>query len=535
MTKQVLFDADGRKKLMEGMDSLARAVQATLGPTGKNVILEKKFSTPLTTKDGSTVAKEVELVDPFQNMGAKFLNEVASRTGDNVGDGTTTSVVLAQRMLEEGRRCLAGGVSPVALRRGIEKAVDRAVKHIQELAKPVKGYKEVREVALVSSNFDEELADLLAEAMERVGENGVITIEENKGTDTYLDVVQGMQFDKGYISPYFVTDPQTLTAEIEDPWILFFEKKLGSIKELVPLLEKIVSTGKPLVIVAEDVEGEALAALVINKLQGVLKVVAVKAPGFGDRRRNLLEDMAILTGGQLVSDDLGTTLEQVTLESLGSAAKVIVEKEKTTIIKGKGTEEAVQRRVDQMNAQMEQTTSTYDQEKLTERKAKLAGGIGILYVGGHSEIEMKERKDRADDALHATRAAVEEGIVPGGGLTFLRAIDALEPLLRSKNEEGYGAEIVREALEAPLRRIAENSGRDGGDVLAEVLSGKGNHGFDAKEGKFCDLLKAGIVDPAKVAVTALQNAASAAGLNLSTDVVITEVQKNEDPVAGATT
>ena len=535
MAKQLLFEMRGREKLMAGMDRLAKTVGITLGPTGKNVILEKKFSSPVTTKDGVTVSKEIELPDPFENMGAKILNEVATKTNDRVGDGTTTSVVLAQSMLAEGRRFLAGGVSPTALRRGIAKAVRKAVSAIQELAVPVENYRAVKEVALVSSNFDDELAKLLAEAMETVGEDGVITIEENKGVETYLDVVQGMQFDKGYVSPYFVTDTKNMSVEFEKPLIFFYEKKLGNLQDIVALLEKIATAGRPLLIVAEDVEGEALAALVINKLQGVLKVCAVKAPGFGDRRRNLLEDMAILTGGQLISEDLGMSLDSVEIEHLGTAEKVLVEKGKTTIVKGGGSKTALDDRVEQINAQMEQTTSTYDKEKLTERKAKLAGGIGILYIGGHTETEMKERKDRADDALHATRAAVEEGVVPGGGTAFLRAISALDSLRNKKDEEAYGAEIVAIALEAPLRRIAANCDRDAGDVVAEVNEGKGSFGFDARKGEYRDLMEAGILDPAKVAVTALQNAASAASVNLSAEVLITEVPKHEDPVVGAVT
>ena len=534
MAKQLLFDLKGREKLATGMDTLARAVRSTLGPSGRNVVLDKSFGSPVSTKDGVSVSKEIELPDPFENMGAKILNEVANRTGDKVGDGTTTSVVIAERMLHEARRYLAGGISPVDLRRGLERAVSRAVETIEELAIPVNDYKDVRHVALVSSNADTLLADLLADAMKKIGEDGVITIEESKGTETYLDLVQGMQFDKGYISPYFVTNAETLTTEYEKPYILFFEKKLSNLAELVPFLEKIHVAQRPLVIIAEDVEGEALAALVINKLQGVLPVVAVKAPGFGDRRKNLLEDMAILTGGKLVSEDLGVSMEQVGTEYLGSAAKVIVERDKTTIVKGAGAKSAVQDRIAQLDVQMEQTTSTYDKEKLTERKAKLCGGIGILYIGGHSEVEMKERKDRADDALHATRAAVEAGIIPGGGTAYIRALAALETL-KGRGDERFGIDIVRDALEEPLRRIAENAGLDGGEVVAEVAESKGNVGFDARKKTFTDLVKAGIVDPAKVATTALQSAASAAAVNLTAEVLITDIPKKTDPAHGAVT
>jgi chaperonin GroEL len=437
-------------------------------------------------------------------------------------------------MLREGRKFIAAGIAPIDLRRGMERAVEKAVAALREMAIPVKSYKEVRQVAYISSNSDALLADLLAEAMEKIGKDGVVTLEESKGTRTYLDVVQGLQFDKGYISPYFITNTKNLAAEYEDPYIFFYEKKLGSLRDLIPLLEKVAISGKPLVIVAEDVEGEALAALVINKLQGVLRVVAVKAPGFGDRRKNLLEDMAILTGGKLISEDLGMTLEKVELAHFGRAKKVIVERDKTTVVEGAGKKAEIQERIEQLNAQMEQTTSTYDKEKLTERKAKLGGGIGILYIGGHTEVEMKERKDRADDALHATRAAIEEGIVPGGGTAYMRALAALEGL-KVRGEESFGVNVVRAALEEPLRRIAENSGLDGGEVAAEVAERKGNVGYDAVSGEYVDLVKAGIVDPAKVATTALESAASAASVNLTAEVLITEVKKKTQPVTGAVT
>jgi len=443
-------------------------------------------------------------------------------------------VALADRMIEEGRKYLAGGVQPSDIRRGIEKAVEKTVESLRALATPVKSYKDVRHVAFIASNSDETLGDMIAEAMEKVGKDGVITIEESKGTRTYLDLVKGMQFDKGYISPYLITNPKELTAEYEDPYILFYEKKLSNLKDFIPALEKVATSGKPLLIVAEDVEGELLAALVINKLQGVLKVVAVKAPGFGDRRKNLLEDMAILTGGQLVSEDLGLALNKIEISHFGRAKKVIVEREKTTIIEGQAKKGAIQDRVDQINAQMEQTTSTYDKEKLTERKAKLAGGIGILYVGGHTEVEMKERKDRATDALHAARAAVEEGIVPGGGTALLRVLPDLEAL-KVRGDEQFGVEVVKAALEEPLRRIAENGGLDGGEVIAEVLDRKGAVGYDANACEYVDLIKAGVIDPVKVTITALQNAASAAQVNLTADVLITEVKKKTMPVSGSVT
>jgi chaperonin GroEL len=534
MAKQMLYGVQGREKLMAGMQTLARAVRSTLGPTGKNVVIEKKYSRPVSTKDGITVSKEVELPDPFANMGAKILNEVASKTHDKVGDGTTTAVVLADRLIGEGRKALAGGARPTDLRRGIEKAVEKTIDAIRGLAIPIKSYKEVRQVAYVASNADDVLADLVAEAMEKVGKDGVITVEESKGTRTYLDLVKGLQFDKGYISPYFITNVKDLTTELEDPYIFLYEKKLGNLRDFIPFLEKVVMTGKPLLVIAEDVEGELLAGLVINKLQGVFKVAAVKAPGFGDRRKNLLEDMAILTGGRLISEDLGLTLEKVEISDLGRAKKVVIEKDKTTIIEGGGKRSALQDRIDQLNVQMEQTTSTYDKEKLTERKAKLSGGIGILYVGGHTEVEMKERKDRATDALHATRAAVEEGVVPGGGVAFVRALAEIEDL-KGKGDEQFGIDAVKAALEDPIRRIAENSGYDGGEVVAEVKESKGSRGFDAKASEFTDMVKAGIIDPAKVAITALQSAASAAAVNLTGDVLITEVKSKTKPAAGAVT
>jgi len=532
MAKQLLYDIDARQKLTDGMEILAKAVRATLGPTGKNVILDKKFGKPHSTKDGVTVSKEVELPDPFENMGAKILNEAASKTNDKVGDGTTTAVVFADAMMKEGRKYLAAGVNPIDLRRGIGKAVEKAIEALKDQAIPIKDYEEVKQVGIIASNYDGQLGALFAEAMEKVGKDGVITIEESKGFETRLEVVQGMQFDRGYISPYFINKTKTLTVEYEDPWIFFHEKKLSNLQDFIPVLEKVATDGRPLVIVAEDVEGELLAAMVINKLQGVLKVVAVKAPGFGDRRKALLEDMAILTGGKLVSEDLGLKLDRIDPSFFGTAKKVVIDKDKTTIIEGGGSKKSVKDRVEQLDRQMEQTTSTYDKEKLTERKAKLAGGVAIIYVGGRTEVEMKERKDRATDAMHATRAAVLEGIVPGGGVAPIRALQALEEM-KVKGDERYGVECVRKALQSPLRQIAENCGLDGGEVVAEVKARKGHEGFDAFAGKYCDLVKAGIIDPVQVTINALLNAGSVASLNLTTDVLVTELKKDKKPVSGA--
>ena len=517
MAKQILYDIDARQKLTSGMEILARAVRATLGPTGKNVILDKKFSKPHSTKDGVTVSKDVELPDPFENMGAKILNEAASKTNDKVGDGTTTSVIFANAMMVEGRKALAAGVHPLDIRRGIQKAVDCACEALKAQAIPIKSYDEVKQVGYIASNLDLQLGGLFAEAMEKVGKDGVITIEESKGVDTRLDVVQGMQFDRGYISPYFINKPKSLTTEYENPWIFFYEKKLSSLQDFIPVLEKVATAGKP---------------LVINKLQGILKVVAVKAPGFGDRRKALLEDMAILTGGKLVSEDLGMKLEGIDSSWFGTAKKVVIEKEKTTIVEGGGAKKAIKDRIEQLDVQMEQTTSTYDKEKLTERKAKLSCGVAIVYVGGKTEVEMKERKDRATDALHATRAAVLEGIVPGGGVAPLRALAALETL-RVKGEERFGVDCVRKALEAPIRQIAVNCGLDGGEILVEVKARKGHEGYDAFGGKYTDLVKAGIIDPVQVTINALQNAGSVSSLNLTTDVLITELKKGKKPAHGA--
>jgi chaperonin GroEL len=534
MAKQLLYDYEGRQKLAQGMQTLARAVRATLGPSGKNVILQKSYSGPVSTKDGISVSKEIELPDPFENMGAKILNEVAARTNDDVGDGTTTAIVLASRMIDEGRKYIAAGIRSNDLRRGIDKAVAKVIEAVREQAIPIKTRDGVRNVAYIASNSDERLADLLADAMEKVTSDGVVTIEENKGIETYLEVVQGLQFDKGYVSPYFMTNAKTMTVEFENPLIFFYEKKITNVRDLVPVLEKSVTAQRPLLIIAENVEGDALAALVVNKLQGVIKVCAVKAPGFGDRRRNLLEDMAVLTNGVLISEDRGISFDKIELGHFGTAKKVVITKDKTTIIDGAGKKAAIEQRIAQINAQIEQTTSTYDKEKLTERKAKLGGGVAVLYVGGHTETEMKERKDRATDALHATRAAIEEGIVAGGGTALVRALAALDGL-KTKGDEEFGVEVVRCAIEEPLRQIAENGGHDGGEVVAEVAERKGRVGFNAANGEYEDLVKAGVVDPVKVTVTALTNAASIASLNLSTNTLITSVKEKKAPVQGAIT
>ena len=534
MAKQLIYDYVARQKLSDGMDKLTRAVSCTLGPTGKNVILDKKFGSPSSTKDGVTVSREIELPDPFENMGAKIINEVATRTNDKVGDGTSTAVVLADALMQAGRRLVAAGVDPHAVRRGIQKAVDRAIGSIREQSIAIKDYTEVRKVAEIASNSDALIGKLLADAFEKVGDDGVITLEESKGVDTHLEVVKGLQFDKGFISPYFVTDPATMSIEMTSPFIFFYEKKLTDLQGFVPVLEKVASAGKELLIVAEDVEAELLSALVINKLQGVLKCAAVKAPGFGDRRKALMEDMAILTGGQLVSEDLGVSLGSIDTSYFGSARKITIDKERTTIVEGAGSKKAIEERIAQINVQMDQTTSTYDKEKFIERRAKLVGGVAILHVGGRTETEMKERKDRADDALHATRAAIEEGVVPGGGTALIRVIDALDDV-KARGDEAFGVEVVQKALEAPLHHIASNRGQDGGEVVVQVKNLKGCDGYNAAKDEYENLVKAGIIDPTKVTITALQNAASIAALNLTTDVMVTEVEKKEEAIAGAVT
>jgi chaperonin GroEL len=521
--KEVKFHGDARERMLRGVDILANAVRVTLGPKGRNVVLDKSFGAPRITKDGVTVAKEIELSDKFENMGAQMVREVASKTSDQAGDGTTTATVLAQAIVREGAKAVAAGLNPMDLKRGIDMAVEAVVKEIEAHSKKVSTNEEIAQVGTVSANNDTEIGRMIAEAMQKVGNEGVITVEEAKSLETELDVVEGMQFDRGYVSPYFVTNAEKMVAELEDPYILLHEKKLSSLQSLLPLLESVVQSGKPLLIVAEDVEGEALATLVVNKLRGGLKVAAVKAPGFGDRRKAMLEDMAILTGGQVISEDLGIKLENVTLDMLGQAKRVRVEKENTTIIDGAGSKEDIQGRCTQIRQQIEETTSDYDREKLQERLAKLAGGVAVIRVGGATEVEVKEKKDRVDDATHATRAAVEEGIVPGGGVALLYAAKALDKLTPANNDQKVGIDIVRRALQAPVRQVVENSGTDGSIVVGKLLDrNEFNWGFDAQSGDYVDMLKAGIIDPTKVVRLALQNAASVAGLLITTEAMVAE-------------
>ncbi len=539
MAKQLMFDDAARTQLKEGMSELAAAVKVTLGPTGRTVILQKSWGSPKITKDGVTVSKEIELPEPFKNMGAKMVNQAASKTSDVVGDGTTTSTVLAEAIYKEGLRHVTSGANPVAIQRGISKAAEAVTKFIQGISVPVKGHGDIAKVATISANNDKQVGELLANAFDRVGSEGVIEIEEGKGMANELEVVEGMQFDKGYISPYFMTSAETLEAVLEDAYILLHEKKISNIREIIPLLEKIAQVGRPLLVIAEDVEGEALAAMVINRLQGVLKICAVKAPGFGDRRKAMLADIAVLTGGQVITEDLGIKLEKIELSQLGQAKKIIADKDKTTIIEGAGKKKEIDGRCDQIRSQIEKTTSDYDREKLQERLAKLTGGVAIIKAGAATETEMKERKDLLDDALHATRAASEEGVVAGGGIVFLRAIAEVEKArAKAKGDEKIGFDIVAGALKAPTRQIADNSGEQGDVVVAtllEKLDKEENIGYDANTGKYVDMLKAGIIDPAKVARTALQNAASVAGLMLTTNVLVTDLKedKDEKPTVGA--
>jgi chaperonin GroEL len=521
--KEIRFHADAREKMLRGVDILANAVKVTLGPKGRNVVLEKAFGAPRISKDGVTVAKEIELADKFENMGAQMVREVASKTSDQAGDGTTTATVLAQAIVREGAKAVAAGMNPMDLKRGIEEAVEAVVEDIKKRSRKVSTNEEIAQVGTVSANNDREIGQMIALAMQKVGNEGVITVEEAKSLETELDVVEGMQFDRGYVSPYFVTNAEKMLAELDDPYILLNEKKLSSLQPMLPLLEAVVQSARPLLIVAEDVEGEALATLVVNKLRGGLKVAAVKAPGFGDRRKAMLEDMAILTGGQVISEDLGIKLESVTLDMLGRAKKVRVEKENTTIIDGGGKKEDIQGRCTQIRLQIEETTSDYDREKLQERLAKLAGGVAVIRVGGATEIEVKERKDRVDDATHATRAAVEEGIVPGGGVALLYASKALDGLTPENNDQRVGINIVRRALEAPVRQVVENAGTDGSIVVGKLRdAGDPNRGFDAQSGQYVDMLKEGIIDPTKVVRLALQNAASVAGLLITTEAMVAE-------------
>jgi chaperonin GroEL len=523
------FDVDARAEIASGLSQLTRAVKATLGPRGRNVILQKSFGSPRVTKDGVTVAKEIELPQPFENMGAKLVMTVASKTGDVAGDGTTTATVLAEAIYKAGLQYVTAGVNPVQIQRGILKAAEVAAEAITKMSKPVKGKDDYRKVATISANGDEHIGQIMADAMEKVGKEGVITVEEGKSTETVLEYTEGMQFDKGYLSPYFLTNPTTLEAVLENAYILLHEKKIANLAELLPLLNKIVTSSRPLLIIAEDVESEALAALVVNKLRGVLNVTAVKAPGFGDRRKAMMADLAVVTGGEFISEDVGLKLENVELEQLGSAKRIVIDKDKTLIVEGGGKRKDIQARADQIRKQIEGTTSDYDREKLQERLAKLTGGVAVVRAGANTETEMKERKDLIDDALHATKAAAEEGIVPGGGIAFLRAIEAVENGKRNaKNDEKLGFDILAEALQSPTRQIADNAGEDGEVVVAEVLENKNaSYGYNAATGEYVDMFKAGIIDPTKVAKTALQNAASIAALALTTDVLLTELKDGE--------
>src|SRR5262250_1721502 len=530
--KEIRFHTDARDRMLRGIDILSNAVRVTLGPKGRNVVLDKSFGAPRISKDGVTVAKEIELADKFENMGAQMVREVASKTSDQAGDGTTTAIVLAQTIVREGARAAAAGMNPMDLKRGIDRAVDAVVADIEKLSKKVSTNDEIAQVGTVSANNDREIGRMIANAMQKVGNEGVITVEEAKSLETELDVVEGMQFDRGYVSPYFVTNAEKMLAELDEPYILLHEKKLSSLQSLLPLLESAVKSAKPLLIVAEDVEGEALATLVVNKLRGGLKVAAVKAPGFGDRRKAMLEDIAVLTGGQLISEDLGIKLENVTLDMLGKARRIRVEKENTTVIDGAGKKKDIEGRIGQIKAQIEETTSDYDREKLQERLAKLAGGVAVIRVGGATEVEVKERKDRVDDAMHATRAAVEEGILPGGGVALLRAIEAIKRIRTQNDDQKTGVEIVRRALSWPARQIAINAGEDGSVVVGKILEKEQyNFGFDAQTGEFGNLVSKGIIDPTKVVRTALQDAASIAGLLITTEAMVAELPKKQTGAA----
>ncbi len=528
MAKEIKFDIESRDALKRGVDALANAVKVTLGPKGRNVVIEKAFGAPHVTKDGVSVAKEIELEDKVENMGAQMVKEVASKTNDIAGDGTTTATVLAQAIVREGLKNVAAGANPMDLKRGIDKAVQTVVENLKSQSQEVgENAEKIKQVASISANNDDTIGTLIAEAFGKVGKEGVITVEEAKGTDTTVDVVEGMQFDRGYQSPYFVTNPEKMIAELENPYILLVEKKISSMKELLPVLEPVAQSGRSLLIISEEVDGEALATLVVNKLRGSLKIAAVKAPGFGDRRKAMLEDIAILTGGQVISEERGFTMENATLDLLGTAEKVTIDKDNTTIVNGAGEESLIKGRVSQIKAQMESTTSDYDKEKLQERLAKLAGGVAVLYVGAASEVEMKEKKDRVDDALHATRAAVEEGIVPGGGVALVRSISALNNLPGINQDELTGIKIVKRAIEEPLRQIVANAGGEGSVIVAKVAEGKDDYGFNAKNEEYVNMFEAGIIDPTKVVRVALENAASVSGMLLTTECVITDVKKDE--------
>ena len=528
MAKEITFDTSARDKIKKGVDKLANAVKVTLGPKGRNVILDKKFGAPTVTKDGVSVAKEIDLKDPIENMGAQLVKEVASKTADAAGDGTTTATVLAQSIYSHGIKNVAAGANPMDLKRGIEKAVTAVVENLKKQSKDIKGSKEITQVATISSNNDTEIGKMIATAMDKVGKDGVITVEEAKGTETEVKTVEGMQFDRGYLSPYFVTNTEKMEADLESPYILIYDKKISSMKELLPVLEATAQTGKPLLIIAEEIEGEALATLVVNKIRGALRVAAVKAPGFGDRRKAMLEDIAVLTGGKVISEETGMKLEDAKLDSLGRAEKVNIDKDNTIIVNGAGKKGEINGRINQIKAQIESTTSDYDKEKLQERLAKLSGGVAILYIGAATEVEMKEKKDRVDDALHATRAAVQEGIIPGGGVAYIRAIEALKNVVTDNEDQATGVNIIRLALESPLRTIAENAGQEGSVVVNKVKDGKKDFGYNASENKYEDFFAAGIIDPTKVARLALENAASIAGLLLTTEAVVSEIQEEKE-------
>jgi len=530
--KEIRFSEDARARMLRGVNILANAVKATLGPKGRNVVLEKSYGAPTITKDGVSVAKEIELADKFENMGAQMVKEVASKTSDVAGDGTTTATVLAQAMIREGMKAVAAGMNPMDLKRGIDKAVIAAVESLKKQSKPTSDDKAIAQVGTISANSDESIGNIIADAMKKVGKEGVITVEEGSGLENSLDVVEGMQFDRGYLSPYFINNQQSMSAELESPYILLHDKKISNVRELLPVLEGVAKAGKPLLIVAEEVEGEALATLVVNTIRGIVKVCAVKAPGFGDRRKAMLEDMAVLTGGTVISEEVGLSLEKATIRDLGTAKKVQVSKENTTIIDGAGDNKAIKSRIEQIKAQIEETTSDYDREKLQERVAKLAGGVAVIKVGAATEVEMKEKKARVEDALHATRAAVEEGVVAGGGVALIRALDAVSKVKGDNEDQNHGIQIAKRSMEAPLREIVANSGDEPSVVLNKVAEGKGNYGYNAQTGAFGDMIEMGILDPTKVTRTALQNAASIAGLMITTEAMVAEAPKKDAPAAG---
>ncbi len=530
--KEIRFSEDARARMVRGVNVLANAVKATLGPKGRNVVLEKSFGAPTITKDGVSVAKEIELSDKFENMGAQMVKEVASKTSDVAGDGTTTATVLAQALIREGMKAVAAGMNPMDLKRGIDKAVTEAVSELKKLSKPCSTSKEIAQVGSISANSDANIGDLIAKAMDKVGKEGVITVEEGSGLDNELDVVEGMQFDRGYLSPYFINNQQSMSAELDNPYILLHDKKISNVRELLPVLEGVAKAGKPLLIVAEEVEGEALATLVVNTIRGIVKVCAVKAPGFGDRRKAMLEDMAVLTGGTVISEEVGLQLEKATIKDLGTAKKIVVSKENSTIIDGAGDAKAIKARIEQIKAQIEETSSDYDREKLQERVAKLAGGVAVIKVGAATEVEMKEKKARVEDALHATRAAVEEGVVPGGGVALIRGLAAVSKLKGDNEDQNHGIQIAKRAMEAPLREIVANAGEEPSVVLNKVAEGKGNYGYNAATGQYGDMVELGILDPTKVTRTALQNAASIAGLMITTEAMVAELPKKEAAAGG---